>query len=535
MGPDGNVDVGQWRGPAVDDGSGPGAGGRIHGCRRRFPGPAGTRRLVPGLLHGAGRSRRFGGDARGAGRRLRRRGATVPSRQSHQPDPRRRLSRLRRQPEHGAPGKPGQHTGDAGQGAAPVVLGGGDLRHLAGPELDRITAPAAAPLARDLAVHPPDFARCRAIRAERPADVLRRQPHGQPRLPRRERRGALVPVRQGLRGQRRHHRVPPGPGRRVDLHGRFTGEHRHPRATQGGRPFLHAPSRGGAAGRAVAARLPARARAGPRRDGTRHHDLRQGAVAHRLDRRTHALLTGHPATPTWRRHRRRVSLRQPCRLLRADLHLAGGDAALPRHPRPRGRGVRAGGLRPDHRPVPGARQRRPRLGAGVVPRLRLAELRPDGGGTAHRTEPGLDGPARRGLGSAARPTRTCGGRAGGGRPGCPCGPLAPVPAGDVGGGGGTPSRTPRAPGGLSAPDGRDSGGVCGPTRCADRETGRRRGAGWPRRWKRARTGATTRRRRQRAMVQEARRGARVRPRRSGQAVPPPAPETPVPVGSGARG
>ena len=62
-------------------------------------------------------------------------------------DSRRRLSRLRRQPEHGAAGEPGEHPGDAGPGAASLVLGGGDLRHLAGPELDGVAAGAALPLA----------------------------------------------------------------------------------------------------------------------------------------------------------------------------------------------------------------------------------------------------------------------------------------------------------------------------------------------------------------------------------------------------
>ncbi len=39
----------------------------------------------------------------GAGRGLRRRGPAVPSRDAGQPDPRRRVPRLRRQPQHGAP------------------------------------------------------------------------------------------------------------------------------------------------------------------------------------------------------------------------------------------------------------------------------------------------------------------------------------------------------------------------------------------------------------------------------------------------
>ena len=121
----------------------------------------------------------------------------------------------------------------------------------------------------------------------------------------------------------------------------------------------------------------------------------EGAVADPLDRRPHPLLGGHPTAAGRRRHGRRVPLRQPSRILRADLDVARGDAALPRHPRPRGRRVRAGRVQPDHRPLPGARQRRPRLGPGVVPRLRVAGLRPDGVRAARPAQPGRDGVARR--------------------------------------------------------------------------------------------------------------------------------------------
>ena len=76
------------------------------------------------------------------------------------------------------------------------------------------------------------------------------------------------------------------------------------------------------------------------------NDLRQGAVAHPLDRRPHPLLEGHPAAAGRRRHGRRVPLRQPGRLLRADLDVAGGDAAIARHPRPRGGGYVPGGYNP---------------------------------------------------------------------------------------------------------------------------------------------------------------------------------------------
>ena len=73
----------------------------------------------------------------------------------------------------------------------------------------------------------------------------------------------------------------------------------------------------------------------------------------------------------------RVPLRQPARLLRTDQHGAGRHAPHPAHPRPRGHRLRARALQPHHRPLRRPGQRRPRLGPGLVPRLRLAELRPD--------------------------------------------------------------------------------------------------------------------------------------------------------------
>ena len=147
LGPDRNVDLGQRRGPHLGGGPRAGARGDVGGRRRRLPRPPGAGRVVARLVHRPGRRRRLGRGPRGPRRRLGGRGAAVPRRQSRQPDSRRRLSRLCRQPEHGAAGKPGQHPGDAGPGPAPLVLGGGDLRHLAGSELDGVAARAAAPIA----------------------------------------------------------------------------------------------------------------------------------------------------------------------------------------------------------------------------------------------------------------------------------------------------------------------------------------------------------------------------------------------------
>ena len=54
-----------------------------------------------------------------------------------------------------------------------------------------------------------------------------------------------------------------------------------------------------------------------------------------------------------------------------------------------------GTLQPHHRPLRRPGQRRPRLGPGVVPRLRVAELRPHRGGPPGQPVTGLDAGARR--------------------------------------------------------------------------------------------------------------------------------------------
>ena len=96
-----------------------------------------------------------------------------------------------------------------------------------------------------------------------------------------------------------------------------------------------------------------------------------------------------PAGPRGQDAVDQLPLRHPPRLLRADLHRHGGHAAVARHPRPGGGRLRARLLQPDHRPLRRAGQGRPRLGAGVVPRLRLAELRPHRGGPAGQPVAGL--------------------------------------------------------------------------------------------------------------------------------------------------
>ena len=138
---------------------------------------------------------------------------------------------------------------------------------------------------------------------------------------------------------------------------------------------------------------------------TTTYDKVQSLIA--LDRQAHALLDRHPPARTGPGHRRRIPLRQPHRLLRADLHLAGRDAALHRHPGARSGRLRPRALQPHHRPLRRPGQGRARLGAGVVPGLRVAELRPHRGGAAGQPVAGVD--------AVARGRR----RARAGSPGCP--------------------------------------------------------------------------------------------------------------------
>ena len=117
------------------------------------------------------------------------------------------------------------------------------------------------------------------------------------------------------------------------------------------------------------------------------------------------------------------------------------------HPGPRGRRLRARPLQPDHRPLRHPGQGRPRLGAGLVPRLRLAELRPHGRRAAGQPDAGL------GAGLVDRP-----------RPRPPAlDPPRPLVAGVTVGG-----RGPPAPGPPSGHLGPPGGGRPGPGRCPHR-------------------------------------------------------------------
>ena len=81
-------------------------------------------------------------------------------------------------------------------------------------------------------------------------------------------------------------------------------------------------------------------------------------------------------------HARGLPVRRQVRLLPAVLGRDGAAAADGRHPRARGHRLHLGLLRPQGEGVRRARPRRPLLGRGVVPRLRLGHVRPDAVGRA---------------------------------------------------------------------------------------------------------------------------------------------------------
>ncbi len=124
--------------------------------------------------------------------------------------------------------------------------------------------------------------------------------------------------------------------------------------------------------------------------------LRQGRGHRAVDVLPHPLHDRHPTPGPGCRRGGQLPVRIPARLLRADLDRDGGHAAHPRDPRPRGGRLRPGFLRPDHRPLRRPGQGCPRLGAGLVPGVRLAELRP------HRRRAARQSVARLGAGPQRR-------------------------------------------------------------------------------------------------------------------------------------
>ena len=145
-------------------------------------------RLVARLLHRPGRRRRLHRRPRWPGRRFGGCRAALPGRQSRQPDPRRRLSRLRRQPEHGAAGNLGNPLVMQVRAQRPSYWVGETFDPWQGQSWSESQPVPRRPSAQSSPFILPISAGRSALRAERPADVLRLERHGQPRLPRRERR-----------------------------------------------------------------------------------------------------------------------------------------------------------------------------------------------------------------------------------------------------------------------------------------------------------------------------------------------------------
>ena len=209
--------------------------------------------------------------------------------------------------------------------------------------------------------------------------------------------------------------------------------------------------------------------------------------------REHPLLHGHSAAAPGRRHRRRVPLRQPGRVLRADLHVAGGHVAIARHTGPRGRRLRAR-VRTTRSPTstrcgpttptPGSRCGFPATAgrASIPPRWCRSPIpppvRPPCGdvGAALRRVPLVPIAA---VVLGRRPRR---------RPGA----LAPDPSPDVGRADRPQCRAGGPAGGASPPAFRDPRRVRRRPRRPRGARIERPGAGWPHRWRRAPTEDTSR-------------------------------------------
>ena len=263
----------------------------------------------------------------------------------------------------------------------PTFWLGRDLRPLGRPELDRGPAGPASGMAASSPGPSPFGDRPRRARPAGPEDIQTFylvQPgpnlvfHAAGRHP------GVVPGRPPLRRPRRQHPLGDLDGPRLDLHGgvdRRRAEHRRAR-------------RAPAASRSTPPSWPATPssptptrrwpRWPPRVTAARDEHRGQGAGARGVAR------PGTPATrPTSRRCRpgptpstssSSATARGYCEQISTPLAVMLRTLGIPAR---EATGYVPGPLQPDHRPLRRPGQGRPRLGAGVVPGVRLAELRPD--------------------------------------------------------------------------------------------------------------------------------------------------------------
>ena len=112
--------------------------------------------------------------------------------------------------------------------------------------------------------------------------------------------------------------------------------------------------------------------------GSRPPHLRQGGSHRVVDGRPHPVHHRHPSAGPGGRRRRPASCSGPGGATANRSRPPPWSCCGPSASRPGRRWATSRHLQSDHRPLRRGGQGRPRLGAGVVPRLRLAELRPDG-------------------------------------------------------------------------------------------------------------------------------------------------------------
>ena len=206
--------------------------------------------------------------------------------------------------EHGPAGTAGQPAGDAGPGRAPVVLGGRDLRHLAGRELEPSRGSshaAAAGAARPSSCPSPRATSRSASPTCRPSTSPAPPPTSSSmrRAPRRcgsPRRGSSPPTTAPSCRPSAWGADPSTRSSHVST--------RHPRPAAADASPQTLPSGDPGGVRPAAPPVPPGPGAGPVRHGRRHESTYdQGGVAHRLDRRPHPLLHRHPAAAARRRTR----------------------------------------------------------------------------------------------------------------------------------------------------------------------------------------------------------------------------------------